>query len=94
MGRRQRAVVTALAVIAVLFASRGWGDDGQPASDLPSEDLGSAPTRPSPQPIEEALGESGSPLEAVAVDIENAEYAKAEAFLTPYLRNQHVPWLA
>ena len=86
MGRRQRAVVTALAVIALLFAGRGWGDAGQPASELPSEDLGSAPTRPSPQPIEEALGESGSPLEAVAVDIENAEYAKAEEFLAPYLR--------
>lgn len=86
MGRRQRAVVTALAVIALLFAGRGWGDAGQPASDLPSEDLSSAPTRPSPQPIEEALGESGSPLEAVAVDIENAEYAKAEEFLAPYLR--------
>ena len=86
MGRRQRAVVTALAVIALLFAGRGWGDAGQPASDLPSEDLSSAPTHPSPQPIEEALGESGSPLEAVAVDIENAEYAKAEEFLAPYLR--------
>ena len=86
MGRRQRAVLTALAVVALLFASSGWGDDDEPASDAPSEDLGSAPTRPSPQPIEEALGESGSPLEAVAVDIENAEYAKAEAFLAPYLR--------
>ena len=86
MGRRQRAVLTALAVVALLFASRGWGDDDEPASDAPSEDLGSAPTRPSPQPIEEALGESGSPLEAVAVDIENAEYAKAEEFLAPYLR--------
>lgn len=86
MGRRQRAVVTALAVVALLFASSGWGDDDEPASDAPSEDLGSAPTRPSPQPIEEALGESGSPLEAVAVDIENAEYAKAEEFLAPYLR--------
>ena len=86
MGRRQRAVLTALAVIALLFASRGWGDAGQPASDLPSEDLNATPTRPSPQPIEEALGESGSPLEAVAVDIENAEYAKAEEFLAPYLR--------
>ena len=86
MGRRQRAVLTALAVVALLFASSGWGDDDEPTSDAPSEDLGSATTRPSPQPIEEALGESGSPLEAVAVDIENAEYAKAEAFLAPYLR--------
>lgn len=89
-GWRQPAFVIVLAVTALLLASRGWGDGGQPASEASSEDLGAAPTRPSPQPIEEALGEAfddtGSPLDAVAVDIENAEYAKAEAFLAPYLR--------
>ncbi|MCZ0943540.1 MAG: hypothetical protein OXJ53_10820, partial [Gammaproteobacteria bacterium] len=89
-GWRQPAFVIVLAVMALLFAGRGWGDGGQPASEAASEDLGTAPTPLSPQPIEEALGESlgdtGSPLDAVAVDIENAEYEKAEAFLAPYLR--------
>lgn len=36
--------------------------------------------------IEEALGETASPLDAVAVDIDNAEYGKAQAFLVPYIR--------
>ena len=36
--------------------------------------------------IEEALGAATSPLDAVAVDVENAEYGKAEAFLTAYIR--------
>lgn len=36
--------------------------------------------------IEEALGETASPLDAVAVDVQNAEYGKAEAFLTAYIR--------
>ena len=95
-GWRQRAFVIALAVMAVPVANFGWGDDGQPALEAPSddgastEDSGFTPDRPSPQPIEEALGEfsaeMASPLEAVAVDIETAEYAKAEAFLSSYLR--------
>lgn len=90
MGRCQRAALTALAVIALLCAGTGWGDEPQPESATPSEALDEAPSPPAPQPIEEALGEAvgetGSPLEAVAIDIENAEYAKAEAFLAPYLR--------
>lgn len=36
--------------------------------------------------IEQALGEAASPLDAVAVDIDNAEYEKAQAFLSPYIR--------
>ena len=36
--------------------------------------------------IEEALGATASPLDAVAVDIDNAEYGKAQAFLVPYIR--------
>ena len=90
MGRRPGAVVTALALIALLVTATGWGDAVPPASAAPSDGLDPAPIRPAPQPIEEALGEAGgetqSPLEAVSVDIENAEYAKAEAFLAPYLR--------
>ena len=89
-GWRQTAFATVLAVMALLFARGGWGDGGQPAGEATSEDSGSAPTRPASQPIEaalgEALGDAGSPLDAVAVDIENAEHAKAEAFLAPYLR--------
>ena len=36
--------------------------------------------------IEEALGETASPLNAVEVDIDNAEYEKAQAFLSAYIR--------
>ena len=36
--------------------------------------------------IKEALGATASPLDAVAVDIDNAEYGKAQAFLVPYIR--------
>ncbi|MYE50163.1 MAG: hypothetical protein F4X81_01695, partial [Gammaproteobacteria bacterium] len=89
-GQCQRPLVPLLVVIALLSANPSWGDDTPPAPETASEVQGAAPTRPSPQPIEEALGEAfddtGSPLDAVAVDIENAEYAKAEAFLAPYLR--------
>ena len=91
-GWRHPACVIALALMALLPANRGWGGDGQPALPASTEegpglgDATPAPARPSPQAIQEALGETGSPLEAVAVDIENAEYAKAEAFLQPYLR--------
>ncbi|MCY3796119.1 MAG: TonB family protein [Gammaproteobacteria bacterium] len=79
-----------LVVTALLFANPGWSDYGPPAPETASEGQNTTQTPPAPQPIEEALGEAfddtGSPLDAVAVDIENAEYAKAEAFLTPYLR--------
>ena len=87
---RQPAFVMILAVTALLFASPGWGDGEQPMPNAPSEDLGAAATPASPQSIGDALGETfddaDSPLDAVAVDVENAEYAKAEAFLAPYLR--------
>ena len=43
-------------------------------------------TRTASERIEEALGERASPLDAVAVDVQNAEYDKAEAFLTAYIR--------
>ena len=79
-----------LAVTALLFARPGWADDAQPAPEATSEELGAAPTPPAPPSIGDALGDAlgdaGSPLDAVAVDVENAEYAKAEAFLAPYLR--------
>ena len=88
--RRLPTLAVVLAVMALSFAAPGWGDGGSPAPEASSADAGSAATRPSPQPIEEALGEAFgdavSPLDAVAVDIESAEYAKAEAFLAPYLR--------
>ena len=44
------------------------------------------PVAASIERIEEALGETGSPLDAVAVDIDNAEYEKAQTFLSAYIR--------
>ena len=77
--RRGGARLLALAVLALLRVQGSWAD-AAPMDDAPTAAI------PSGQRIEEALGETGSPLDAVAVDIENAEYAKAEAFLAPYLR--------
>ncbi len=47
---------------------------------------GTAQNETASERIEEALGERASPLDAVAVDVQNAEYDKAEAFLTAYIR--------
>ena len=44
------------------------------------------PAKAAVERIEQALGETASPLDAVAVDIDNAEYEKAQAFLNPYIR--------
>ena len=90
--QRSRALAFALGLLALLPAAGGLAIDPESspaaaaAGDAPSA---KGPTAPHLQPgesIEEALGEAESPLEAVAVDVENAEYAKAEAFLVPYLR--------
>ncbi len=86
LARRRPTLAVVLAAMILAFAAPGWSDGGPPVPEASPEDLGVAAARPSPQPIEEALGDAVSPLDAVAVDIENAEYAKAEAFLAPYLR--------
>ena len=84
--QRGRACLLVLAVLALLRAQSGWAGDAQTAPGASPAESAPPAANPSGQRIEEALGETDSPLEAVAIDIENAEYAKAEAFLTPYLR--------
>ncbi len=84
--KRTGALTFALGVLAVLHAHGGWAGAGQPVPRALPEDAQPAAASRSVQRIEEALGEAASHLAAVAVDIENAEYAKAEAFLTHYLR--------
>ena len=84
--QRGCACLLAFAVLALLHTHSGWAEEAQSASDVTPEDGPPAAASPAGQLIEEALGEKESPLGAVAIDIENAEYAKAETFLTPYLR--------
>ncbi len=74
-GFRQAWCCMALA----LLPSAALGDAGEAVDQASAESA-------ELQGIEQALGQTSSPLDAVVIDIEHAEYEQAQAFLGPYLR--------
>ena len=89
-GRRRGWLLRAQAVALLALPLHGAAGAAEPqaqADAAPPAASAGEPSAAAPmERIEEALGDASSPLDAVAVDIDNAEYGKAQAFLVPYIR--------